>query len=167
MSMTRAECAALRVTIARLMTGPAWFDELPDTPELRAVVYELRKRTREWLSIPVRELQGLLPADQRITAAGMQALQLAAHAREHATAAAAPPAQAQNLDHSGDAEHYPAPSQALPEAILGMAPRQAAAPAAPGPVRNPPGHNRLGEPHDPVQCPWCLRHIDDCRCPSA
>lgn len=99
MSLTRAECALIRVVVNRALLGPAWFNDLPESPLLRAMFYETKKQTREWMMANVvRELNNLLPADQRITAAGIQAIGLQVEARVTSIAAAAPAAPAQDQD---------------------------------------------------------------------
>lgn len=65
---------ALRVVINRALQGPAWFNECPNSdPHTLAVHAELRNQTRTWLRlIVVRDLQELLPPDERVKLDGVK-----------------------------------------------------------------------------------------------
>lgn len=61
MPLTKRECAYLRGVITRLHNGPEWYSETPSP-----MLYELRARNRIWIDGQVRELQGMLPFDERV-----------------------------------------------------------------------------------------------------
>lgn len=109
MSLTKHECALLRALINRSVLGPAWFNDEPSTLELRSVVGQLRFETREWLMANiVRELQAMLPADQRVSFSGIRQLLPLAQQPGRVPEAAAHAAPPQARRHSDE----PAPSQA-------------------------------------------------------
>lgn len=66
--LTKAQMRSLRVVINRALQGPDWFADAA-SPE----AYELRARTRTWLRlIVVRDLQELLPLDERVKLDGVK-----------------------------------------------------------------------------------------------
>lgn len=66
--LTKKQMHTLRVAINRALQGPTWFSEVT-SPE----GYELRNQTRTWLRLNiVRELQQILPPDERVSTNGVK-----------------------------------------------------------------------------------------------
>lgn len=66
MSLNKKECAKVRSVINRLHDGPAWFKEEPSAAMGSALLAELRTQSKWWAEDLIRELQQMLPHDERV-----------------------------------------------------------------------------------------------------
>lgn len=67
MALSKGDCRVLRVVVNRTRMGPAWFNDTPEDPQMRALHAELRFQTQEWLRANVgRELNNLMPINERV-----------------------------------------------------------------------------------------------------
>jgi hypothetical protein len=159
MAMTKQECRLLRVVVNRALLGPAWFNDTAGLP----MVYELRHQTREWLlANVVRELNQMLPADERVSVDGIRATLRQVPGHGPATEFAALATQ-ESIAHpsNGSGPHPAEPTPADQAHPQSTEPESAPRPHEVEPERNP------WPPMPDSQCSACGYGVMYCACSLA